>query len=62
MKRILDFCSGCGMLLPEGMGNLTKNEQICENCSAPVAESDTRIRGIFEEKAALRLSKAMGLG
>ena len=60
MKHILDFCGGCGMLLPRGMGNLPVDEQICENCGAEPAETDARIQGIFEEEAAHRMAKAVG--
>lgn len=60
MQHILDFCNGCGILIPEGMGTLPENKQVCENCGGAVFERDQRIQGVFEEEEAFRLRLALG--
>lgn len=57
---ILDFCGGCGMLLPEGLGLAPVLEQVCENCGMEVNETDDRIQGTFTAAHAAALRDAYG--
>jgi hypothetical protein len=58
MKVILDFCVGCGVLLPEGLG--LKEEQICDNCGLDVKPPECRAQGVFDEQSAEQLREAVG--
>ena len=55
VDHILDFCGGCGSLLPEGLG--LEPEPRCLNCSSHVKKKEDRIEGVFTDESAIRVAR-----
>jgi hypothetical protein len=61
MSNIVSFCGSCGVLLKRGLGLLSIEDQVCENCGESVSSSEARIEGEFTTDDANRLYIAQGL-
>ena len=58
IQVILSFCSNCGVLLREGLGN--EERPSCENCNSTLTNRSKRVEGSFSEEEAERLEIAAG--